>query len=622
MAGNILLSACGRQPEQPDKTPVIALPEPTLTKIPTIEPTPTKEVVGISGTTITEEYLKSAFAGVGLGVRVGDGQAETTLVEFGPDYVSESWGKRVEYPQQSEEPIASLKYIVALGAYRGEEGFFAPGVEDGEAISPQLAELFLARLTLENVPLEAEQSASEHRGWIAPRNFILRPGTRMTVVGLLSIKSPAENTTESVPGGEPSSVLVVFTDYIRASEESGVPRHYLALLPTHFPADPDNRDALSLENLLIANGYHLDSRNKQIILDQGHKETRLGINQIEGETLIAEIRKEVGMVFVDHMNGEMIKYPIVPYFEEMPPVWDLEETVDEEGRTSFVLKSQDQKTGDFRNRAQVRYNQDQGEWKWSSVFAPALIETIIRDGEEFQVVEVNGQQTEVLKAEGLTLKWNSKTERFEYFDVDGQKVAHWILPEGEGRGRLEVTPLVDQRGRRSLDFEKHRGLFSSLSAEEGNEIFYRYWNQNQEIMIPIPFDIRQGGVIEEKKPRDSVLCFRGLAENTTVFSPIVAEAGIGGYGLDRGSAIFWIFKNEDFLHFTFPPQGEFLFLGGNVSAGDPVINLAGDYFPAHFAQGFYRGNQFFVSDSRTGMGLDFSNLVRDRLGRVTYLSGQ
>lgn len=446
-----LSSSCGRQPEQVDKTSVIASPEPTPTKIPTIEPAPTREVIGILGTTITEEYLRNAFVGVGGGERVGEGQAETSLVEFGLDYVSKSWGETIKFTHLPEKSVDPLKYLVSLGAYRGEEGFFAPGKQGGEVIFPQLAELSLARLTLSEVPSEAEQEASELKEWITPRSFLLRSGTQMTVVGLLNEPKPSTEITidKNTPGGELNSVLVAFTDYLRTSGESGVPRHYLALLPTHFPADPENRNALSLENLLVANGYQFDSQSQQIVLNEGQKETRLNLNQIEGEALIAEIRKEVGMVFVDQINGEMIKNPIVPHFEEMPAVWDFEETVDEEGRTSFILKSQDQETGDFKNLAQAKYNIEQGEWKWERIFSPEEL------------------LAKAPSVEGLILGWEEEKVIYR-----AEKDNPYNLQEGEYAGYL--FEFDDETGTSSgqglaLASEVRRKLLEKTNTSEAIE---------------------------------------------------------------------------------------------------------------------------------------------------------
>jgi len=133
LVGSALLSGCGpakeSSPTQQPSPQTETKPSPTLSPTleqpspqpPTPEISPTVEMVNISGVSLTEDYLKEAFAGVG-----GEEQIDqkTTVVSFGEDYVSASWGKEIGFAGLSEDPIASLKYMVSLGAYRGEEGVF------------------------------------------------------------------------------------------------------------------------------------------------------------------------------------------------------------------------------------------------------------------------------------------------------------------------------------------------------------------------------------------------------------------------------------------------------------------------------------------------------------------
>jgi len=390
LGAGVLLGGCG-----PEKAPSPAqspssqpTPEPTktpfktptikeATTIPTLEPTPTKEqIIHVPGITITEELLKKAFAGIGGGETLANGQGEeTTLISFGHDYVSQSWGKEIDFKNLSEDPVASLQYIVSLGSYQGTEGVFSPGKRGEETIFLQLADLSFPRITLDNVLSKAEQEGEEYQKYVSPQNFEPREGTQMTVIGLFN--EPQLETgiiiDKDALGGELNYALVAFTDYLRVSEE-GVPRHYFAILPTHFPADPENKNTLTLKNLLEANGYQYDHQTQQITFDSDNGQTALALNQIKGEELTQEIKQAVGLYFVDQVGGKLVNNPIVPYYEEMPAVWEVEEIKDEEGNiTSLLLKGQDQE-GEMTNVAQARYDEEKGEWRWQSVESNFLLE--------------------------------------------------------------------------------------------------------------------------------------------------------------------------------------------------------------------------------------------------------
>ncbi len=332
--------------ETSQPTPTKA-PQPTDTSrpttVPTPEPTPTPEPKRISATTITQEYLKSAFAGIGGGEMVEGEKEKMSLIEFGQDYVSQTWGEEVDFKTLPEDPIASLKYLVSLGSYRGEEGIFSPGKQGEEVIFPQIGDLSLARLTLKNIPSQTEQ---EYKEWITPLNFLLRPGTQMTVVGEFKTREEAEF----------NYALVAFTDYLRASEESGVPRHYLVIIPT-----------LTLANLLEANKYEFNPQTDEItIAGENGQKTILGLNQIKSEELTDKIRKACGLYFVDQIKGELIKNPVVPYPQEMPSVWEIEEIKDEESNVNLILRGQDQE-GKFQDFSRARYDGEKEEWVWKGV---------------------------------------------------------------------------------------------------------------------------------------------------------------------------------------------------------------------------------------------------------------
>ena len=371
LGASALLSSCGVEEEPVSQKPTETLrpaattpppkvptqesspiPEPTLTP----EPTSTPEVVSLPGIILTGEYLKNAFAGIGGEEVITNGQEEVSMVQFGQEYVSQSWGQEIDFTKLSEDPVSSLKYLISLGAYQGQEGVYSPGKQGKEAIFPQLATLSLARLALKSVPYEMEQKEQDYREWISPLNLTLRPQTQMTVIGLLNESKPGAEVMvdKEAPEGELSYALVAFTDYLRVSEE-GIPRHYLAILPTHFPADPENRNTLSLQNLLRANGYQYDSQSKEIaVVDQDKQKTILGLNRIEGEELIKDLRQAVGLAFVDQIDGELIKNPVVPYPDEMPQTW----TVKQEPDGGLILQAQNQEGNfdDFANKANLFVN--------------------------------------------------------------------------------------------------------------------------------------------------------------------------------------------------------------------------------------------------------------------------
>ncbi len=382
LGASALLSSCGveekpsgeeptKAPSPTEKVPPTQTPvktkEPTL--IPSREPSPTPEIISIAGTTITADYLSNAFAGIGGEEIVANGQEEVSLVQFGQGYVSSSWGEEVDFAKLSEDPISSLKYLISLGTYQGREGVFTPGKQGEEIIFPQLKDLSLPRLILEKIPLEGEQKEQEYPERVSPQGLLLRPQTQMTVVGLLNQPKSEEEITvdKEVAAGELNFALVSFTDYLRSSEE-GVPRHYLAVLPTHLPADSDNKNALALKNLLETNGYQYDSEANELTLvdPQTQEQTKVGLNRIEGEDLIKDLRKATGLAFVDRMNDKLIKNPVVPYPEEMPAVWEIRvQKAEEDGSTFISLWGASSLGEELTEVSQARYVQEEEAWHWA-----------------------------------------------------------------------------------------------------------------------------------------------------------------------------------------------------------------------------------------------------------------
>ncbi len=472
LGASALLSSCGVKEEPVSQKPTETLrPAETTppTKVPaqessptpqpalTPESTPTPEITRIVGLTITADYLKNAFAGAGGKEVVTNGQEEVSVVQFGQEYVSQSWGEEINFTKLAEDPVASLKYLISLGAYQGQEGVYSPGKQGEEVIFPQLATLSLARLALKSVPSEMEPKEQDYREQISPLNLTLRPQTQMAIVGLLNEPRPGAEVTvdKEAPGGEPNYALVAFTDYLRASEE-GIPRHYLAILPTHLSADPENKNILSLQNLLEANGYQYDHQKKEIIFDNDHGQTALALNQIEGEELTKDLRQAVGLAFVDQIKGELIKNPVVPYPDQMPAVWDIEETRDEEGNVSLLLKSQDQE-GRLQDFARAVYDQEKKAWSWEKIFSP---EELLAQAPQVEGLRAVWQEDRIIYQAEAGNPYNLESGEyagylFEFDDETGVSSGQGLALAGEVRRKLleqANTPEAIEQGEWRMTF--------------------------------------------------------------------------------------------------------------------------------------------------------------------------
>ena len=503
-AAGFLLSSCRPENRPENPTPTKKPPEkpqptntppkpteptiiPTATKEPTAtpEPTPTIEVVKVAGIPITPNYLKQAFAGIG-------GGEETGWITFGRDYVSQSWGKEIDFQTLSQNPVSSLEWMISLGAYQGAEGIFYPGKEKGEVVFPQVENLAFARLTLQNVPSELEQKKQEYQEGIAPLNILLRPETQMTVVGLLEKTPPPQEVTvidKETIGGKLRYVLVAFTDYLRVSE-NGIPRHYFAIIPDNFPADPENKNTLSLKNILEKNGYQYALQTKEILMvdPATKKETKLGLNQIQG--LTDPLTREAGLLFVDKLNEEakeLIFNPIVPYPEQMPAVWEIEQKKDDQENAIFLLKGQ-QVNGEFKDLMVARYDKQKEQWVWEGI--PEI------------------PKEEVMQIEGLETKWNPQTKRWEYYDSKDGLVAGWWNSEQK---RFELnSQLTVLRAR-------WKGLYQKVEKDQKIE----------EGKIPIPFDLGACGEGEIKlftyilaQQECRCLSLVGIPVGTKIYAPL------------------------------------------------------------------------------------------------------
>ena len=501
-------------------------------KPPTPEPTKEK-ITYVSGVAITKELLKKTFAGIGGGETLANGRGEeTTLISFGKDYVSQSWEEEVNFTTLSQDPLASLKYLVSLGAYQGKEGVYSPGKQEEEIIFPQLKDLSLARLTLDKVPSLAEQQSYDYQEWISPRNFLLHPETQMTVVGFFTPTPPEGAVVIDQPTPEAGKTLqaesklsyavVAFTDYLRSSEE-GVPRHYFAVIPTRFPADPNNKNALTLANLLEANGYGYDCQKKEITISGNGQKTILGLNQIEGEEFTSEVRRACGIYFFDQINGELIKNPVVPYPDEMPAVWDIEEVRDEEGNISLTLREQEE--GNFKDFARARYDEERGEWRWEKVEVVPFLE--LSKAPEIEGLKAYLEENKIVYRAEATNSYE-----LEEGDYAGEIVNYTLNQKGENGVGL-VPPVLE------VLLKEHQTL---EALEERGEKF------------PLPFDPRgmefemeeiSFPFVPKATGKERLINYLGLRLplGTVIYCPV-----LGGEFGGSERMIFWYgYENWSFL---------------------------------------------------------------------------
>ena len=610
------LSSCAPKRERdlsPEPKPTSIPPKPTetptLTPIPTFTPTPTEtptpELLIIQGREINEEYLKQTLADIGGEVIITNGSQETTLLAFTEDYVSQAWGKEIVFETLPEKPIDSLEYLVSLGAYQGAEGVFYPGKQGEEIVFPQVGELSFARLTLKNVPSEVSQKTQEYKEWVFPKDFLLRPGTQMTLIGLLE-KTPPQGVTviDTQSSGEKLNyVLVAFTDYLRASDQ-GVPRHYFAIFPDNFPADPENKNTLTLKNLLEANGYQYNPQTKEIVFvdKKTGKQTKLSLNQIKGETLEENLRKEAGLVFVDKLNPkdeQLIKNPIVPYPENMPAVWEIEQRGDEQGNIFFVLKGQ-QVNGEFKDVMFTKYDKEKENWVWEPI--PEIA------------------KEEVLSIEGLSLRWNQEVKRWEYFDPqDNLLVGFW----NQEQKKFELDPnLTVLRAR-------WKGLYEKATEEQLAQLD----KPEKPEKIPIPFDFAacEEGEIGiwyswgKDVPTAKMLMFKGIPIGTKIYAPFGGELEWGAVvdakgGPDRGIGVD-ILKNSVvfslYNQYLEENQREFLNnkLRTNIKSGEQIGLVVSEKPWWRNCDGQFTITLHFTEDPPLKLLGDFSVLARTPQGK-------
>lgn len=352
---------------KPTEAPTVtASPVPTNTPEATLVP----EETTIKGMEITGKYLTTAFGAIGGPddtLVFNNGQINFSSVDFGKLYVTEAWGMNEVPENLLQDPVGILRYLTALGTYYGYDGYYFPGEN-----FPGLGKLALPRLSIEKVPSETKQTGEDNQN-IVPLDFIVHSGAQLTILGQVPQLPSTINDNRPDKEENPYSVVVV-TDYLR---DSGLtPRHYLVFIPTF-----GGENSLSLENLLVPNGYKFSSLGDQIIFEsENGDKTILDLNTIEGPSLIENLVNASGLAFVDQINGKIIDNPVVPYPEKLPLEWEIQR-IDKDGQTIILLRGSDEAGGEKIDLQKAVYNQEKGEWEWVSAIVLEEGEKLI--GEDF-----------------------------------------------------------------------------------------------------------------------------------------------------------------------------------------------------------------------------------------------
>jgi hypothetical protein len=454
--------------DQPTITPTKEIspsPQSTATKEPTAIPTPeatsTPETKLVAGIDITEDYLKNAFAGIG-GEEVIQGEGEyqrLDVISFGERYVSSSWGEEINFTKLSEDPIASIKYLISLGAYQGRLGLYSPGKEGEQTIFPGLVEdkegqenpLNLLRLELANLPSKDEEK-DDYSERVSPPGLKLEKGTQITILGYL--EQDQEDKLVIDQGEEETKlhyVVAAFTDYHRASQD-GVPRHYLALIPSHFPADPDNKQALSLANLLTLNGYDYDPAQKAIAFtDPKTKEdTTWQLNKFVGQDFHQDLFRAAGLAFVDQINNDQIRNPILPYPQGVQDKYQLKREDNQ-----FLFTGQDQ-TGQEAS-LKATYDQEKEAWEWERIFSS---EELLAKAPAVEGLGVCWEEGRVVYRAEVGNPYSLESGEyagylFEFNDETGVSSGKGLVLAGEVRRKLleqANTPEAIERGEWRMTF--------------------------------------------------------------------------------------------------------------------------------------------------------------------------
>ncbi len=577
--------------DQPTITPTKEIspsPQSTATKEPTAIPTPeatsTPETKLVAGIDITEDYLKNAFAGIG-GEEVIQGEGEyqrLDVISFGERYVSSSWGEEIDFTKLSEDPIASIKYLISLGAYQGRLGLYSPGKEGEQTIFPGLVEdkegqenpLNLLRLELANLPSKDEEK-DDYSERVSPPGLKLEKGTQITILGYL--EQDQEDKLVIDQGEEETKlhyVVAAFTDYHRASQD-GVPRHYLALIPSHFPADPDNKQALSLANLLTLNGYDYDPAQKAIAFTdpKTKKDTTWQLNKFVGQDFHQDLFRAAGLAFVDQINNDQIRNPILPYPQGVQDKYQLKREDNQ-----FLFIGQD-KTGQEVS-LKATYDQEKEAWEWEEMGIPEIAEE------------------EVLAISGLDLKWNNKEGRWEYLDPgDGLVAGYWNVEKNrfelladEVRGEwvglwVKADNSVTSEVAEDLKQGKHGWLVNFDIVEGGGrirEVLAKFSKKPGATWL-VAYGLDPG--IEFKTPFETLMFDYGGTFWGEVFKGVVIKPDHGSLGV-----CFEHMRPEDYTYSGFSVPRETVFYRSSSNFIDPRIGMSiaergsGDDFPKEFLE--------------------------------------
>lgn len=307
----LVLGGCGSQ-STPESTPTSASQAPPeTTKTPFIETvvfrTPTKpteevkptlppetEVIVFPQTQITAEFLKQAFVGISGEEEIqpsmfatpalSETGAKMSFIDFVEKYAASGWDKEIAFKNLT--PLDTLKVFVSLGTYAGAEGVYYPGGIVGQEILPFLSGLSFLRLRLDKFVLE-------NPGFKVGEGATIPTYTDMAIVGRISEVE------------EMDLVLVSFTDWLRV-EGKLAPRQLWGIIPVSLPADPENKEAFTLQNLLEKEGLSYEG-GEISFKDQKGKTVVYELNTLQGEALQTEVREDIGLFFVDQKEGEVLK---------------------------------------------------------------------------------------------------------------------------------------------------------------------------------------------------------------------------------------------------------------------------------------------------------------------------
>jgi len=286
-AVGVALSACAPKVEP--------TPKPTPPKVePTPKPTP--EEVSITDKVLTADYLKQAFVGISGEEEIQpsmfatptlpEAGAKMSFIDFVEKYTASGWDKEIAFKNLVENPLDTLKVLVSIGTYAGTKGVYYPGGIDGQEVFPSLSKLSFLRLRLDKFVLE-------NPGFKVGEGATIPTYTDMTIVGRI-------NEVE-----EMDLVLVSFTDWLRV-EGKLAPRQFWGIIPVSLPADPENKEAFTLQNLLEKEGLSYEG-GKISFKDQKGKTVVYELNTLQGEALQTEVREDIGLFFVDQKEGKVLK---------------------------------------------------------------------------------------------------------------------------------------------------------------------------------------------------------------------------------------------------------------------------------------------------------------------------